>query len=376
MTNPSPLVVLCAGGTGGHVFPALALGADLLARGFRVAFVTDSRGKRFVTSSPDMPVYEVSSGAPAGGVSGRVRALWALGWGAVQSFGLLRKLRPAAVIGFGGYPCVPPVFAAQKMGIPTVLHESNAVLGKANAFLAGGATRIALSWPGTDGVPARAQGHCVVTGNPVRPEIAALGMRPYPSVSPSGPLRIFVTGGSQGAKIFGQIVPKALAALPAAARARVEVVQQCVESDLGAVHSLYGAAGIQAFLSPFFTDMPERIAAAHLFIGRSGATTTTEITAAGRPAIYVPYPHHADQQQKNNADRIADAGGAWVMTESGFTVEALSARLETFLQSPETLVRAAEAARGCGKPDAALRLGNLVSDLLTSVEKPSKTAES
>lgn len=375
MTNQPPLVVLCAGGTGGHVFPALALAADLQARGFRTAFVTDLRGRRFVPHMSDMPVYEVSSGATGGGgVSRQIRTLWALGWGTFQSFRLLRRLKPTIVVGFGGYPSVPPVFAAQRMGLPTVLHESNAVLGKANAFLAAGATRIALSWPGTDGVPARAQGHCVTTGNPVRPEIAALGMRPYPPLTPSGPFRIFVTGGSQGAKIFGEVVPRALAALPAAARARVDVVQQCLESDLGAVHSLYGAAGIQAFLSPFFTDMPERIAAAHLFIGRSGATTTTEITAAGRPAIYVPYPHHADQQQKNNADRIADAGGAWVMTESGFTVEALSARLETFLQSPETLIRAAESARGCGKPDAALRLGNLVSDLIASTGRTGKTA--
>ncbi len=359
-TDCAPLVVLCAGGTGGHVFPALALAADLLAREFRVALVTDTRGRRFGTRDLDLPVHVVSSGVPGGGMAGRLRGVCALGWGVFQSGALLGRLRPAAVVGFGGYPSVPPVFAAGKMGIPVVLHEANAVLGKANAFLAGRASRIALSWPGTEGIPERALGRCVVTGNPVSPEIAALGMRPYPSLSASGPFRIFVTGGSQGAKVFGTVVPGALAGLPAAARARLEVVQQCLEADLTAVRALYEAAGVKATLAPFVPDMAERLAAAHLFIGRAGAATTAELTAAGRPAIYVPYPHHADQQQKNNADRIADAGGGWVMTESGFTVEALSARIETFLQAPETLVRAAEAARGCGRPDAALRLGNVV----------------
>lgn len=374
MTISSPLIVLCAGGTGGHVFPALALSADLLARDFRVALVTDLRGQRYGTQNQAIPVHVVSSGVLAGGLAGRLRGVCGLGWGVLQSAALLRRLKPTLVAGFGGYPAVPPVFAAQRMGIPTLLHEANAVLGKANAFLAGGANRIALSWPGTEGISERAQGRCVVTGNPVRPDIAALGMRPYPSVSSSGPFRIFVTGGSQGAKVFGDVVPRALASLPSSARARIEVVQQCIESDVLAVRALYQAAGIQSLVAPFFSDMPERIATAHLFIGRAGAATTAELTAAGRPAIYVPYPHHADQQQKNNADRIADAGGAWVMTESGFTVEALSERIETFLQSPETLVRAAEAAHGCGRPDATLRLGNLVADLVAEANPSRKRA--
>lgn len=365
MSDPSSsLVLLCAGGTGGHVFPALALAADLTARNIRVALATDSRGRRFGAQEAGLPVHVISSGVPGGGLAARARGVCALGWGVFQSAALLRRLRPAAVVGFGGYPSVPPVFAAGKMGIPVVLHEANAVLGKANAFLAGGAARIALSWPGTEGVPERLQGRCVVTGNPVRPDISALGMRPYPPLGPSGSLRIFVTGGSQGAKVFGSVVPRALAALPGVARARVEVVQQCLETDIPAVQALYDSAGIRAVLAPFFPDMAQRLAVAHLFIGRAGAATTAELAAAGRPAIYVPYPHHADQQQKNNADRIADAGGAWVMTESGFTVEALSARIETFLQTPDILVRAAEAARGCGRPDAALRLGNLIAESL------------
>lgn len=362
--SASPLILLCAGGTGGHVFPALALAADLIARNMRVALATDLRGRRFVDQTAGFAVHLISSGVPGGGLVARARGVCALGWGVFQAAALLRRLRPAAVVGFGGYPSVPPVFAASKRGIPVILHESNGVLGKANAFLAGGAARIALSWPGTEGVPDRVLGRCVVTGNPVRPEIAALGMRPYPPLGPSGPLRIFVTGGSQGARVFGDVVPRALAGLSAGARGRLEVVQQCLEADIPGVQAVYDQAGIRVTLAPFFPDMAARLAVAHLFIGRAGAATTTELAAAGRPAIYVPYPHHADQQQKNNADRIADAGGAWVMTESGFTVEALSARIETFLQTPDSLVRAAEAARGCGRPDAALRLGNVVADVM------------
>ena len=205
----------------------------------------------------------------------------------------------------------------------------------------------------------------VITGNPVRAEIAALYTRPYPVMEQDGVLRILVLGGSLGANVFSSVVPGALALLAPEYRERLHVVQQCREEDLDGVRDSYKNSGIKADLAPFFEDMGEQLANAHLVIGRSGASTVAEVTTVGRPAIFVPYPHHKDQQQKMNADAVADVGGAWVMTESGFTPETLLARIETFLQNPSVLFRAAEKARTCGKPDAARKLGNLVTAMVS-----------
>lgn len=363
------LILLSAGGTGGHLFPADALAQDLISRGYRVALATDIRGKRFEPFAGGIPVYVLNSGTVGAGIVKKIKSVFSLGMGFFQARKLLADLKPAVVVGFGGYPSVPGIYAAQTMKIPTIIHEQNAVLGRANVFLAPKAEKIAVAWSHIEGLDNADESRAIVTGNPVRSDIAALYNKPYPTIEQDGPLRIFITGGSQGASVFSDIMPEALARLPAHHRERLEIVQQCREEDVERVKSIYDAAKIKSDLRPFFKDMALQLERCHLFIGRSGAGTVSEVTTAGRPAIFVPYPHHADQQQKRNADAVADAGGAWVMTQNGFTPEALLARLETFLQNPETLFRAAENARSCGRPDAARKLGNIVMAMASGWDK-------
>ncbi len=339
--------------------PASALASDLRARGVRVELVTDPRGKKFEGMFKDIPLYVVNSGTSGAGLMGKVKGAINLGLGIAQAFTLVKRLRPDLVIGFGGYPSVPAVWVAQRLKIPTILHEQNAIIGKANAFLAAHAGRIALSLPHVTGLDKDEKMRAVMTGNPVRPEISALKDAVYNAPKESDDFRILIMGGSLGATVFSYIVPKTLAQLSKEYRGRLHIVQQCREADLDDARRVYEEAGIRATLSTFIDDIAGELSLAHLVIGRSGASTVAEVSIAGRPAIYVPYPYHKDQQQKKNADSIADEGGAWVMTESGFTQEALLTRIETFFQNPDTLVQAAQKARLCGQPDAAHKLGNL-----------------
>ena len=366
---PKRTVLLAAGGTGGHMFPAEALAQDLLSRGFNVVLATDERGKKYEPFAGGIQVKVLSSATIKAGLLSKVKSVMSLGRGYFQAKKLLKSLKPSVVVGFGGYPSLMPVWIAQKQRIPTIIHEANAILGKANVFLAKKADRIAISLPELTGLDESDAVRTVVTGNPVRSDIAALYNQPYPAIEQDGPLKIFVMGGSQGASVFAKILPEAFASLSENYRERLQITQQCRESELADARKIYADAGIKAELQPFFTDVPARLAAAHLFIGRSGAATVAEVATAGRPAIFVPYPHHADQQQKRNADSVADLGGAWVMTENGFTKEALLSRIEAFLQNPETLFRAAENARKAGKPDAARKLGNLVTALASGWDK-------
>lgn len=362
-TAKTPLVILSAGGTGGHMTPARALGVDLLSRGYRVEVITDTRGEKFSSIFAGMPMHVVKAGTLGSGVMGKIKGLGNLGLGILKARKIIKRLKPAVVIGFGGYPSVPAVYAAQKMGIPTVIHEANAVIGKANDLLAPKATKIALSLPDVSGLSDSERARSIVTGNPVRPDIAALYTQPYPTPRVGGELRILIMGGSLGARVLSQIVPESLAMLGSDYRARLNIIQQCRAEDLDSVKEIYEKAGIKATLKTFFDDVPDQLSKAHLVIARSGASTVAEVTTAGRPAIFVPAGYHKDQQQKMNAESVADSGGAWVMTEAGFTAEALLARIETFLQNPEALFKAAENARSCGKPDAARKLGNLVTGI-------------
>lgn len=374
--NTEKLILLSAGGTGGHMFPAAALAQDLRSRGFRVELVTDPRGKRFTESFGDIPITVIQAGTLGSGLLGKVSGVAGVAMGIIQSMQILGRLKPAVVVGFGGYPSFPAVYAAQRKKIPTIIHEQNAILGRANAALAPRADRIALSMSHIHGLDEADVPRATVTGNPIREEIAALYSKPYPTMQADGVLRILIMGGSLGAHVFSDVVPKAFAKLSAAHRARLEVVQQCRPDDLESVRAIYEQAGIKAELHNFISNVPQQLAQCHLVIARSGASTVAEVTTSGRPAIFVPYPHHEDQQQKINADTVADAGGAWVMTQSGFTEEAVLARVETFLQNPETLFRAAENARSMGRPDAARRLGNLVTAIASGWDKNTgKTAE-
>lgn len=371
MNAEKPLIILSAGGTGGHVFPARALAHDLLSRQYRVALMTDDRGMRFADefTAHDIPVYTIPSGTLGKGIWGKISGLVRLGFGIAKAWRLMRQLKPAVVIGFGGYPSVPAVYAAQKRGISTIIHEQNAIIGRANALLAPKADRIALSIPQSSGLDEADIVRSVVTGNPVREDITALYTKPYPMLDTNGPFHILVFGGSLGAKIFAETVPAALASLPDMYRPRLRVVQQYRDDEHDALRAVYDKAGIAATLTRFIGDMPEQLAQAHLVIARSGASTVAEVSIAGRPAIFVPAGYHKDQQQKRNADAIADVGGAWVMTDHAFTPDVLAQRIEGFLQNPEILFRAAEASRSCARPDAARKLGNLVTAIASGWDK-------
>ena len=369
MNAEAKQILISAGGTGGHMFPAEALARDLIGRGFRVALATDIRGKKYEPFADGIPVYILKSGTIKSGIWSKIKTVLSLGVGCLQAHKLVHRLNPAVVIGFGGYPSFPAVYAAQKKNIPTIIHEQNAILGRANAYLAPKADRIALAWQNIEGMNESDAVRSVVTGNPVRPDIAGLYNKPYPAITQDGPLRILVMGGSQGASVFSEVLPAMVDNLSVAHKARLEIVQQCREEDLEKVRDAYAAAGVKAQLATFFDNVAGHLGNSHLVIARSGAGTVSEVTTAGRPALFVPYPHHKDQQQKRNADAVFDAGGAWVMTQDGFTIDALLARIETFLQNPEALFNAAENARSCGTPDAARKLGNLVTALASGWDK-------
>ncbi|MDX9859810.1 MAG: undecaprenyldiphospho-muramoylpentapeptide beta-N-acetylglucosaminyltransferase [Rhodospirillales bacterium] len=363
--RPIPLIVLAAGGTAGHVFPAEALGRELLGRGCRVALVTDSRGTALGDFLAGGETHTIRAGGLAGkGVAARLRGGAELALGMWQARRLLGRLKPSVVVGFGGYASVPTMVAASLAGCRTAIHEQNAVLGRANRLLASRVSRIATSFEGCRAIPERSADRVVHTGMPVRAAIAAMRERPYMPPSGDGTIRLMVVGGSQGARIFSQVVPEAVTLLPEGLRCRLDIVQQCRPEDLAAANAIYQAHGITAELKSFFDDIPDRLAAAHLIIVRSGASTVAEALAVGRPAILVPYPHAIDDHQSFNAHAVAEAGGGWLMPQDGFTAPALAARLESLLGVPATLERAAAAARTVGRPDAATRLADMVMDLM------------
>jgi UDP-N-acetylglucosamine--N-acetylmuramyl-(pentapeptide) pyrophosphoryl-undecaprenol N-acetylglucosamine transferase len=356
MSEPSfnRLIALAAGGTGGHLFPAESLARVLKARGFRVELISDDRVAPFAATFPADAIHRITSGTVTGaGIGGKLKGALALGRGLLQARALIGRLKPAAVVGFGGYPSVPPVLAATMLRIPTVLHEQNAVMGRANRFLAGRVSRVATGFP--------IGGATVHVGNPVRAAVIEAAKADWPPLTPGGPLHLLVFGGSQGARVMGEIVPPAIALLTPSQRTRLSVVQQVREEDLARVQAAYEGMGVQAECNPFFRDLPARMAASHCVIARSGASTVAELSVIGRPSILVPLPGALDQDQAANARILADAGAAEIMRQpDAFTPEALAQRLAAFLDAPETLSRMAAAARAVGIADAAERLADLV----------------
>lgn len=352
-------IVLAAGGTGGHIFPAEALADELKFMGHMPVLVTDKRFADYKSSLGALTRYTVRAGTFGRGVLGKVTAVTDIMVGVFQARALLKKLKPRVVIGFGGYPSFPTVRAACALGIPTVIHEQNSVLGRANRMLIGKVGAVATTFPDTRFISEENAGKVVLTGNPVRTAIRALAAIPYPELTEDGHIRILVTGGSQGASIFSQIVPAAIAALPGALRSRIRIDQQCRQADLEATQSAYAQMNVSADLATFFTDIPARLAAAHLVIARAGASTIAELTAAGRPSILIPLPSAMDNHQYFNANSLEEAGGGWVMPQEGFTAAALSARIEAFLNLPESLARAAGHARRAGRVHAARDLAKL-----------------
>jgi UDP-N-acetylglucosamine--N-acetylmuramyl-(pentapeptide) pyrophosphoryl-undecaprenol N-acetylglucosamine transferase len=354
-------IALAAGGTGGHMFPAEALAHELIARGYPVVLVTDRRGGAFGGRLAAVAVHRVH----AAGVLGktpveRLKAAVLLALGLIQAFWLLLRLKPAVIVGFGGYPSVPTVLAAHRIGLPTVLHEQNAVLGRANRLLAPRARRLAVAFAETGAVRDADRPKLVHTGNPVRAAVLALNARSYAAPRPDGTLRLLITGGSQGARVFAEVVPPALASLPMDMRARLEVDHQCRPEDIERTALSYSDAGVRYQVAAFFNDMPERLARAHLGICRAGASTIAELTVAGLPALLVPLPSAADDHQTANARFCEAAGAAWMIVQSEFTAATLARRLFELLRSPDRLAAASRAARAAAVPDAARRLAEIV----------------
>ena len=355
------VAVLAAGGTGGHLFPAQALAEALIARGWSVVLASDERVAGFAQDFPAERRIGLSAATfRPGDPVGMARAGIAVLRGASQARALYREIGPRVVVGFGGYPSAPALVGAIFDKRPTVIHEQNAVMGRANRFLAPHVTRIACAFPTLLKAPPKVAGQAVVVGNPVRPAIRELADLPYSPPGAEGPVRLLVTGGSQGARLLSELVPEAVAALPDALRQRLVVQQQTRAESMESARRTYRNAVVDAEIAPFFRNLAGRLGAAHLVIGRSGAGSVCEFAVAGKPAILVPLAIALDDDQGQNAKLLADAGAAEVARESQLTVATLASALEKLLTNPERLARMAAAARSVAIPDAAERLADLV----------------
>ncbi len=352
--------ILAAGGTGGHMIPAFALASELIARGHKVALVTDTRGEAIPGKPTGMDAFVLPAGRMDGGILGKLRGLNAIRKGRRMALRLIREMEPACVVGFGGYPAMPTLLAARAAGVPFVIHEQNAVLGRVNRYLAGSAAAVATAYERIDRMPAKAADKIHLIGNPVREEVLALRDQAFPPFLKGGLLRVLVTGGSQGARILSRVVPAGFAALPEDMRHRLQVTQQCRPEDIEAVRASYAESGIPAELGTYFEDMAQRLADAHLFVGRAGASTIAELTAVGRPAILIPLAIAMDDHQTANAREMAEAGGARAIAEPAFTPDALAEQMLAMAAEPETLANAAHRSWICGRPDAARDLADLV----------------
>jgi UDP-N-acetylglucosamine--N-acetylmuramyl-(pentapeptide) pyrophosphoryl-undecaprenol N-acetylglucosamine transferase len=356
-----PLVLLAAGGTGGHLFPAEALSHALTQAGLRVALVTDLRAIEFAGGFPAEIVRAVPSATPSGrSLLARIEAAWRIGKGVLAARRLIRELDPAIVVGFGGYPTVPPILAATMLGVPTLIHEQNAVVGRANRFLSGRVGTIATGFEEVGGLKPSARAKCVHVGNPVRPAVIHAARTPFRPAEPGGPLEVVIFGGSQGARVMADVAPPAIEQLSAAERARLVITQQARLEDDSRVQGTYARVGVRAEVASFFKDLPSRMASAHLVISRSGASTVAELSVIGRPSLLVPLPGALDQDQAANARTLGDRGAATVIPQAEFTPNRLAAELRRVLADPASLTAQAAAARAAGIPDGAERLARLV----------------
>lgn len=358
-TDSNKLILLAAGGTGGHLFPAEALAVALGKRGVAVDLATDHRAAHY-----KFPAREVHL-IPSATVRGRnpvalthTAAMLALG--IAKAWSLIGRIKPAVVVGFGGYPTVPPLIAASLRNVPTVLHEQNGVMGRANRLLAPRVTAIATSFPKLTRVDPSLQSKISFTGNPVRPMVIEASRTPYAAPALNEKIRLLVFGGSQGARVMSDIVPKAFERIPVALLVRLSVTQQARAEDIAEVAGTYAKLGVAAEVAAFFNDLPARIGAAHLVIARSGASTVAELSAIGRPSILVPLPHALDQDQFYNAGVLQDAGGAIRIEQRDFTPDRLATEIARLAADPETLAAMAQSAKSAGAPDAAERLADLV----------------
>lgn len=343
------------------MFPAQALAEELIRRGWRILLATDDRGAIYADKFPaDIRISLSAATAKPGDPMGLAKAGVAVLRGTLQARSAFKRLDPAVVVGFGGYPSLPSLLAALTQGRPTVIHEQNAVLGRVNRFLAPKVRAVASAFPTLEMAPARVKASAHVVGNPVRPEIRALFDQPYQAPEPGGPLRLLVTGGSQGARLLSELTPEAILRLPEDIRGRLEVQQQTRKESMDIARRTYANAMVKAEVAPFFRDMAGRLGAAHLVIGRAGASTVCELAVAGKPSLLVPLKIAADDHQRFNARLLADAGAAAVALEDELTVDSLAGALNAMLRDPAMLTRMAAGARSVARPDAAEKLADLV----------------
>ncbi len=356
-----PLLVIAAGGTGGHMFPAQALAEAMLAMGWRVRLSTDARGARYTGGFPDAVEVQVVGSATfaRGGILQKIAVPFRILGGSLAAILRMRREQPAVVVGFGGYPAIPAMVAAWVLRKPRMIHEQNGVLGRVNQIFATRVDKVACgTWP-TE-LPDGVEGEDV--GNPVRAAVLARAGAGY--IPPGDyPMSILMMGGSQGARILSDVVPAALAALPEDLRQNLRISHQAREEDVGRVEVAYAQAGISAEVQTFFTDVPDRLSEAQLLIARSGASTVADATVIGRPSIFVPLAQAIRDEQTANARAMVEAGAAVLMPESKFTPEALAETIERILGNPEAATQMAQAALSCGKPDATERLVALVETL-------------
>jgi UDP-N-acetylglucosamine--N-acetylmuramyl-(pentapeptide) pyrophosphoryl-undecaprenol N-acetylglucosamine transferase len=365
------LVLLAAGGTGGHLFPAEALARALAARQWRVHLATDRRTESYGRDFPAEAIHTIEAATVTGGFRHAIGGALRLARGFLEARRLVRALGPAAAVGFGGYPTVPPILAASLAGVPTVIHEANGVMGRANALLARWATRIALGVPDVVRDP-RLKARVVLTGNPIRPAVREAAAVPYPARSVGDRFRLLVFGGSQGARVFSGLVPGALALLRKDIASRIVLVQQARVEDVASVADVYSGMAVSAEVAPFFADLPRRIADSHLVVCRSGASTCAELAAIGRPAILVPLPNAIDHDQTANARVLANAGGAILAPQASLTPERLARALTDAIADPAAMATMAGRARALGRPDAVDRLADLVEEVAAQESEPAR----
>jgi UDP-N-acetylglucosamine--N-acetylmuramyl-(pentapeptide) pyrophosphoryl-undecaprenol N-acetylglucosamine transferase len=357
----APLILLAAGGTGGHLFPAEALGVELMKRGLRVRLATDSRALRYSgLFTRDMIEVVPSETVRSRNPLSLALTFVTLARGFAVALSLMRRLKPAAVVGFGGYPTLPPLLAARVLGIPGIIHDANAVLGRANRFLSGRVDAIATSLPGVLDRDPQLSSKTTAVGTPMRPAILAAAAVEYVAPDPAGPFRLLVIGGSQGARVMADIVPGAIERLEPSLWNRLILTQQVREEDMARVRAVYDRLKISAELAPFFADLPAKLASHHLVVSRSGAGTVAELAAIGRPSILVPLPGSIDQDQFANAGVLAQAGGALRIPQAEFASDRLASEISALAAEPAKLTEMARAARTVGRLDAAQRMADLV----------------
>ncbi len=359
-----PTIMLTAGGTGGHLFPAQALAGELKRRGYGVELMTDSRADKYGSAFPADKVHlirsdTIRSKSPLSLAKTAIK----LGLGTLQAMKVIRTAKPAAIVGFGGYPTFPPMFAARVLGVPAILHEANAVMGRANKMLAKGARSVATTFP-LKTLSADLAAKVVMTGNPLRDNVIAVCGQAYNAPEEGSAFHLLVFGGSQGATVFSQILPEALKLMAPEDRERLAIVQQARPADIEELEATYREMGVAAHVATFFTDLPERIAAAHLVVSRSGAGTVCELAAIGRPSILVPFPGAIDNDQGQNARWLAEASGALAIPQKELDPQRLARELKELMDNPGGLAKAAEAARTLGAPEAVQRLADLTEHLV------------